>query len=162
MTEQNLPNIDKNVAEEEISLGQILQQKRQSLKMEIAEVSDYLRIKANDIEAIESDEISRISKHLYVLGLVRSYAKFLKVDQRIIEEKIKLLSIKSNVDNKKHLLLNIGENTELTPGKDSVFNFLLISILLFLVLLSLYNSSEDKSSIITNQELISELEKTDS
>jgi hypothetical protein len=81
----------------------------------------------------------------------------LKIDPQIIEENIKLLPVKSNVENKNHQLLNIGENIELTPTKDSVFNFFLVSVLLFLVLLSLYNSYEDKSNLITDQNLISEL-----
>lgn len=141
----------------EISLGKILAEKRQNLKMEISEISSYLRIKPNDILAIENDEIGAIAKGLYVQGLITSYAKFLKIDQKIIEEKIKFLPIKSNVENKKHLLLNIGGNTELTPSKDSFFNFLLISILLFLVLLSIFNSLDNKSGLITNQNLILEL-----
>jgi cytoskeletal protein RodZ len=141
----------------EISLGKILAEKRQNLRMEISEISSYLRIKPNDILAIENDEIGAIAKGLYVQGLITSYAKFLKIDQKIIEEKIKFLPIKSNVENKKHLLLNIGENTELTPSKDIFFNFLLISILLFLVLLSIFNSLGDKSGLITNQNLILEL-----
>ena len=146
---------------QEISLGQFLRERRQDLKMEISDISTYLRIKPSDISAIENDEIARIAKSLYAPGLIRSYAKFLKIDQKTIEERLKVLPIKSNVENKKHLLLNIGENVDLTPNKDSVLNFLLISILLFLALLSIYNSSENKSNLITNQSLILELEKTD-
>ncbi len=165
MTEENSSNPtmpeNNNVATfQEVSLGQILKEKRQNLKMEITEVSSYLRIKVGDITAIENNEIGRIARHLYAPGLIRSYGKFLKIDEKIIEEKIRLLSFKSNVENKKHLLINIGEEIELTPAKDNVFNFLLISILLFLVLLSIYNSYEDKSSLITNQSLIKELENS--
>lgn len=142
----------------EVTLGEVLKEKRQELRMEISDVSAYLRIKVSDILAIENNEISRLAKHLYAPGLIRSYGKFLKIDDKIIEEKIRLLSFKSNTENKKHLLVNIGENIELTPDKDSVFNFLLISVLVFLVLLSIYNSSENKSDLITNQKLIEELE----
>lgn len=147
---------------EEVFVGKILREKRQELKIEISEVSAYLRVKKHDVEGIENDDLASITKHLYVPGLIRSYAKFLKIDQKIIEEKIKSLPIKSNTENKKHQLLNIGENTELKPDKDSFFNFLLISILLFLVLLSIYNSYENKSSLITNQDLILELENVNS
>ena len=140
------------------SLGQILRERRQSLKMEMQEVSTYLKIRLRDVEAIESDDFARVTKHLYIPGLVRSFAQFLKIDPKIIEEEIKLLPIKSNVENKKHQLLNIGENTDLTPDKNIFFNFLLISIFLFLVLLSLYNSFENNDGLITNQKLIHELE----
>ena len=114
------------ITPEEISLGRVLKEKRQSLKMDIAEVSSYLRIKFNDIDAIESDDLGRVTAHLYVLGLIRAYARFLKIDPKTIEEKIRLLPIKSNVENRKHQLLNIGESNNLTPDKDSFFNFLLI------------------------------------
>lgn len=146
----------------EVSIGEILKERRQNLKMEISDVSNYLRIKASDIVAIEANEIDRIARHLYAPGLIRSYGKFLKIDEKIIEEKIRNLSLKSNTDNKKHLLINIGENIDLTPDKDSFFNFLLVSILLFLVLLSIYNSYENKSTLITNENLILELQNSDS
>ncbi len=147
---------------EEISLGRILKEKRQNLKMDIAEISSYLKIKSNDIDAIESDDLGRITAHLYVLGLIRAYARFLKIDPKTIEEKIRLLPIKSNVENRKHQLLNIGENNDLSPDKDSFFNFLLISILLFLTLLLIYNSNAKKGSLITGQDLIQKLENIDS
>ena len=150
------------ITPEEISLGRVLKEKRQSLKMDIAEVSSYLRIKFNDIDAIESDDLGRVTAHLYVLGLIRAYARFLKIDPKTIEEKIRLLPIKSNVENRKHQLLNIGESNNLTPDKDSFFNFLLISILLFLTLLLIYNSNEKKGSLITSPDLIQKLENIDS
>ncbi len=152
--------LEENVLNE-LSLGKMLQKRRQELKMDIEEISSYLRVKKYDVEAIENDDLSAVTKHLYVLGLIRSYARFLKIDLDKIEEKIRGLSIKSNVENKKHQLLNIGENIDLTPDRDSLFNFLLISILLFLIFLSLYNFYYDKSSLITNNNLIQELEQAD-
>ena len=142
-----------------LSLGKILQEKRRELKIEIREISSYLKIKSYDIEAIENDDIASVTKHLYIPGLIRAYAKFLRIEQETVEEKIRNLPIKSNVENKKHQLLNIGENIDLTPDKDSFFNFLLISFLMFLMLLSFYNSYENKNTLITNQNLIQELQK---
>jgi cytoskeletal protein RodZ len=144
------------------SLGQILREKRQFLKIEIVEISAYLKIKSRDITAIENNDLKHITKHLYVPGLIRSYAKFLKIDPKLVEKKIKVLPIASNTENKKHQLLNIGESDQLSPNKDSVFNFLLISILLFLALLLLYNSFQNNDAFITNEKLIHELENMDS
>ncbi len=159
MNKENQQKEPMETASIQLLLGQILKEKRQDLKVEIADVSAYLKIKNRDIEAIENGEFDAVTKHLYATGLVRSYAKFLKIDPNLIEEKIKLLPIKSNVENKKHQLLNIGEDGNLSPSKDNFFNFLLISVLLFLVLLSLYNYSENKNGLITDQNLIQELEK---
>jgi len=144
------------------SVGRILSEKRQKLNIEISEISAYLKIKSSDISAIEDDNLKAVTKHLYIPGLIKSYAKFLKIDPKIFEERIRNLPIASNVENKKHQLLNIGENAKFEPDKDLVLNFFLISILLFLVLLSVYNSYEDKSSLITNQELIKEMEQAKS
>ncbi len=149
---------------EEISIGQILSNKRVKLKIEITEAAAFLKIKSRDIEAIENDDLSKFIKHLYVPGMLRSYAKFLKIDPRIIEEKIKLLNIQQNTHNKKHQLINIGENIDLTPDKNHLFNFLIFSAVLFFILLSIYNFAENKSSkstSIKSESLVEELKKID-
>ncbi len=140
------------------SIGQILREKRQESVISVADACAYLRVKKLDIEAVESDDFDKLSKHIYALGFVRSYAKFLKIEAQTIEEKIKGLPIKSNIENKKYLLINIGEEEKFSPNRDMFFNALLISILLFLVLLSIYNSVEKNSDLITNEILIHELE----
>ncbi|NBV06736.1 MAG: hypothetical protein EBS06_05830 [Proteobacteria bacterium] len=145
----------------EISIGNILRKKRIKLNIKPEEVASYLRIKLRDIEAIENDDLSKILKHSYVPGLLRSYANFLKIDARIFEKKIKLLHIESNTHNKKHQLLNIGENIDLTPDKDIFLNFSIISTLLFFILLSIYNFVENKSANISSESLVEELKKID-
>ncbi len=141
------------------TIGEILRRKRRELKMEIADVCTYLKVKEHDIEAIENEKWNKVTNHLYKTGLIRSYAKFLKIDPQIIEEKIKSLPFESNIKNSKHRLLNIGEETDLTPNRDMFFNFLLISSLMFLILLAIYNASERKGRLLPNEKLILELEK---
>jgi hypothetical protein len=145
-----------------VELGKMLQEKRQKMHIEILQVSFYLKIKVRDVEAIENGDFASLTKHLYTSGLIRSYAEFLKIDRQTIEEKIKFCSFKSNVENRDHQLLNIGEEPNLKPTKDSFFNFLLISILLFLVVLSFYHHLESAAIAIENQSLIEELKNTDS
>lgn len=139
------------------SFGKILRNKREELRMEIAEVSSHLRIKPNDIAAIENDEIIKITTHIYIPGLLRSYAKFLRIDEKIIEEQIKFLQLKSNVDNKKHLLVNLGEGDHLAPNNNFSFQATIISFVLILLLFSIYNRYGDKSDFIANSDLISQL-----
>lgn len=143
----------------ETTISEILRQKRLDSNINLEDAATYLKIKKSDIEAIESGDFENITKHLYILGTLRSYAKFLKIDQEIIAKKITAITVKSNIENKKHQLLNIGENIDLKPTKDQFFNFLLISILLFLILLSLFNFYSDKSDLITNKKIVEELEK---
>ncbi len=140
-------------------LGELLRQKRQDLHIEISHIASSLKIKAHDIEAIEDEEWSSITKHVYKSGLIRSYAKILKVDMATIEDRIRILPFESNTKNQKYRLLNIGEEVAIAPNRDMFLNFLLISVLLFLALLAIYNAAEKKTKLLTNQELISELEK---
>lgn len=147
--------------ETEISLAEILKTKRTELGMTISDAASYLKIRVKDLEAIENGNQDSVTKHLYILGAIRSYAKLLQIEQKIVEEKIKFFTVESNVHNKKHKLINIGENLDLKPTKDQFFNFLLISILLFLVFLSLYNFYETNNNMITMDSLVDELKKMD-
>lgn len=156
-SQEPVPAIDELVIAN--SIAQLLKEKRLSVGITITEASSYLKIKIRDIEAIENGNFSAITQHTYIPSIVRSYAKLLGIDPKITEEKIKLLSIKSNTDNKKYQLINIGENLDLKPNRDQFFNFLLISILLFLILLSLCNFYENKKDLITSKILVEELTK---
>ena len=141
----------------QLSIGEQFREKRETLKISIERAASYLKIKVRDIDAIEHDNFTVLDKHIYVSGLIKSYAKFLKIDYKTIEEQIRQIPIKSNLQGKK--LLNIGVNNALSPNKEVFFNFLLISSLLFFVLLALYSSYEKKDRIITTQEILKELNK---
>jgi cytoskeletal protein RodZ len=126
----------KNVENVEIkTLGTIYRQKRLDSKIEIAKVSNFLKVRPFDINAVENDEINKISKNIYAPGLIRSYGKFLKIDEKIIEEKIRECAFRSNTENKKHILVNIGEHLALTPKKELLANSIAISIILILSML---------------------------
>ncbi len=141
------------------SIGIILSTKRKQLNIETAKISLDLKIKVKDIEAIESEKWSDVTHNLYVVGLIKSYAKILKIDENLIEEKIKDLPIESNIKNKKHQLVNIGENIDLTTDIDMFFNFLLISALLFFAFLTIYHSYENRSRVLTTKNLEERVEK---
>jgi cytoskeletal protein RodZ len=157
-------NINENLSQDakELSVGELLSQKRNELEIKISEVSAYLRVKICDIESLEKDDFGSVSNRGYVLGIVRSYAKFLKIDEKLIENRIKAISVRSNIDNKNHLLLNVGEAPNTNPSKDSFFNFLTISILFFLSLLLFYSYLESDRDLITNENLVRELKKINS
>ena len=143
----------------ELTLGEVLQQKRLELRISVQDAASYLRIKTYDIDSIESNKFDSVTKHLYILGLIRAYAKFLKVEPTIIEKGIKSVFVRSNVDNKEHKLLNIGEHIDLVPEKDMFFNFLLISVLLFFIFLSIVGSYEKSETLLSSSKVISEMEK---
>lgn len=144
---------------DELTLGQILAQKRQEKNIEISEVTFALRVKSFDIKAIESDNYSSISKHVYVIGLIRSYAKFLGIDQRSIEQQIRSLRLKSNTENKDHKLVNLDEGDDLKPDTNFIFNASILGVVMISVFFLFYNYSENKSDEITASDLVNQLNK---
>jgi cytoskeletal protein RodZ len=144
-----------------INFGEFMRMERDKLKISIEEIALRLKIKPSNIIAIENNQFDKIGKYFYIFGIIKSYAKILKIDQKIVEEFIKSLPIESNTNNKKHKLINVGENIELSPDKDTTINFFIISIILFLALLSLYHFQEQKGSLITNKHLVEKMTKLD-
>ncbi|MFM7620900.1 MAG: helix-turn-helix domain-containing protein [Alphaproteobacteria bacterium] len=145
--------------DEDYSLGEILKLKRQKLHIEIPTACDFLKVKSRDLIAIENNEIDKISKNIYAPGLIKSYAKYLKINQKTIEHKIKEHHFKSNTENKKHILVNIGEHLELTPKKELFVNCLVISLIIFIFSLSIFSIKNKHQIALGTNEIIDEIKK---
>jgi cytoskeletal protein RodZ len=117
------------------SLGEFLRIKRQEIGMSIEEVSIQLNVKKSDIEFLEKDSFNLITKHLYLIGLIKSYGKILKINNITIEEKIKNLHFNCNTKNKKHQLIGLDKESLKTPDKNNITNAILISIVIYLLLM---------------------------
>ena len=152
---QNIENTDLIYSEE--SLGSILKNKREEAKFDILEISKILKVRVMDIDFLENNQIEHISKNIYIPGFILSYAKILKIEQKIIEQKIQELSFRPNIDNKKHILVNIGEYKDLNPSKEVIFNSFLVFLILFLSALFYYNYQINGKLYINHQYLIKEL-----
>lgn len=118
------------------SLGSLLKSKRESLKISLDDVVRILNVKKNDVIALEENTLNKITKHLYVIGFIRSYAKILHIKNEIIEEKIKDLHFDCNTKNKKHQLVNFDKDDLKNPTKDNIINAILILTMLYLLLMS--------------------------
>jgi cytoskeletal protein RodZ len=94
----------------EKSIGEILKETRREKNLSIKEIANYLKVKEIDIEKVESDNFDFFDKKLYLTGFLKSYAKFLKIDDKIIFQNIKKINIKSNIENKKHQLIDVSES----------------------------------------------------
>lgn len=157
MTNAPLENTDVSLNLDERSIFEILKSKRLELNIDIAEAAAYLKIKPTSLEAIEKSLLDDIPKSLYVTGIIRSYSKMLKIDQALLESKVKSLPIESNTSHKKYKLINIGDNLDLKPNREQFFNFLIFSSLLFLILLFFFNRNENNNRLINTQNLAEEL-----
>ncbi|GDX36623.1 hypothetical protein LBMAG18_11340 [Alphaproteobacteria bacterium] len=154
---QNTQNTENK--EMDLCLGEILKFKRQKLGIEIQTACDFLKVKNRDLIAIENNEIEKISKNIYAPGLIKSYAKYLKINQKIIDTKIKEQHFKSNTENKKHILVNIGEHLELTPKKELLINCIVISVIIFLLSLSLFSIKNKHQITLSTEQIVYEIKK---
>ena len=152
--------IEKNIIHdfEQLTLGELLRINRENLNIKIEEIANFLKVRASDIALLENNDMEKIAKNIYIPGLIKSYGKYLKISVKIIDTKIQELSLRSNVEVKKHTLLNIGDNKELSPNKEFFFNSLVISTILFLFFV-IFFSLERKNELINTDNIISEIQK---
>jgi cytoskeletal protein RodZ len=152
--------IKKNITHDldQLTLGELLRINRENLNIKIEEIANFLKVRTSDIALLENNDIEKIAKNIYIPGLIKSYGKYLKISAKIIDEKIQELSLRSNVEVKKHTLLNIGDNKELSPSKEFFFNSLVISTILFLFFV-IFFSIERKNELINTDKIISEIQK---
>jgi len=158
-------NLEKKSTEEldityiEETLGSLLKNKRIEVKIDIDEISKILKVRVVDINFLENNHIENISKSIYIPGFILSYAKILKLEQKLIEQKIQELSFRPNIDNKKHTLVNIGEYKDLSPKQEISLHSFLIFMVLFLIAIFYYNWHIKSRQYINHQHLIEELKK---
>jgi len=152
--------IKKNITHDfdQLTLGELLRINRENLNIKIEEIANFLKVRTGDIALLENNDIEKIAKNIYIPGLIKSYGKYLKISTKIIDEKIQELSLRSNVEVKKHTLLNIGDNKELSPSKEFFFNSLIISTILLLFFV-IFFSIERKNELINTDKIISEIQK---
>lgn len=134
------------MSEERETIGDLLKQRRQKLNLTVLQVSAKLKVNPKDIEEIEENFGQSINSNLYLPGFIKAYGKLLDIDHLIIEEKIRSLKIASNTSNKKHQLFNIGENN-LLPDRKIVNHATAVFILLFLILLFVYNVNQTSNNV---------------
>ena len=152
--------IEKNISYdfEQLTIGELLKINREKLNIKIEEIANFLKVRTRDIALLENNDIEKIAKNIYIPGLIKSYGKHLKISAKIIDIKIQELSLRSNVEVKKHILLNIGDSRELSPNKEIFFNSLIISTILFLFFV-IFFSFERKNELINTDNIISEIQK---
>ena len=152
--------IEKNISYdfEQLTIGELLKINREKLNIKIEEIANFLKVRTRDIALLENNDIEKIAKNIYIPGLIKSYGKHLKISVKIIDAKIQELSLRSNVEVKKHTLLNIGDNRELSPSKEFFLNSLIISTILFLFFM-IFFSLERKNELINTNNIISDIQK---
>ena len=71
-------------------IGEHLKVERIKRKFNIEKVSKELNISKNIIEAIERNDFTQDIDKIYLIGHIRSYARFLNIDEKEIIENFKI------------------------------------------------------------------------
>lgn len=75
-------------------VGQLLKRARQDLKLSIGSVAAEIRIRQQYLESIECGNLSDLPGQVYVVGFIKTYATFLKLDY---EELLRRLNLEKEV-----------------------------------------------------------------
>jgi cytoskeletal protein RodZ len=143
---------------DQLSLGELLNQSREKLGIEVKEVANFLKVRPNDIQLLENNDIEKIAKNIYIPGLIKSYGKYLKINHKIINEKIQELSLRSNIEVKKHTLINLGDDRNLSPSKNFFYNSMIAFVILSLFFILLF-MLEHKKELINTENIVSDIQK---
>jgi len=144
---------------EHSTIGELFKNIRQNQNIEIEMVSKFLNVRIKDISYLENNEIEKIEKNIYIAGLIKSYGNYLKINDKIIDAKIQDLGLKSNIENKKYVLLNIGENRDLSPSIELFINSSIAGIIIILSFLIIINSFNIQRNLINSEVIINDIQK---
>ena len=158
MENTDIFNKNNNDDYDQLSLGDLLRLNRKKAEIDIKEVANFLKVRSNDIKLLENNDIEKIAKNIYIPGLIKSYGKYLKINSKIINEKIQELSLRSNIEVKKHTLINLGDDRNLSPSKNLFLNSVVIFITMFLFLI-IFFSLDRKKEIINTENIIFDIQK---
>ena len=158
MENANIIKKNNNNDFDQLTLGDLLRLTREKAEIDIKEIATFLKVRSSDIKLLENNDIEKIAKNIYIPGLIKSYGKYLKINSKIINEKIQELSLRSNIEVKKHTLINLGDDRNLSPSKNLYFNsvVMFVTLLLFLII---FFSLEHKKEIINTKNIISDIQK---
>lgn len=75
------PVADEAAPPEKIKIGAVLAAARTEQGLSVADVSRALKFSVRQLEALEKDDYSELTGNTFLRGFVRSYARFLKLDE---------------------------------------------------------------------------------
>ncbi len=107
-------------------LGALLRTERERRGIDIATVSEKLRISARIIRSLESGDPSGMPQAVYVRGFIRSYASFLDIDAGELAPTIS--SLYPEEDNPTYNATLMEEESESTAGSGRIFIYLAILV----------------------------------
>ncbi|MBL6664249.1 MAG: helix-turn-helix domain-containing protein [Rickettsiales bacterium] len=130
---------NNTIKEGDYSLGKMLYTKRNDLGLCVDFIAKELNVKARDILSIERNDLTNISKNLYLPGIIAGYARIVGIDKKTIAKKAKdLNSLDSHKKTKSNLKMGNGNISHSPRREIYIFSLFASSIIVF-ILLCYYN-----------------------
>jgi cytoskeleton protein RodZ len=130
---QSLPN-EHDLHYTDMSVGEILRRTRVHYGQSLEDIERALRIKASQIDAIESGNVEQLPGRVYAIGFVRSYAEYLGLDGEKMVDLFKSQSAGKTV--KPALDFPVAASESKTPPIWMMFLSLVISVCIVIGILS--------------------------
>lgn len=148
----------------EFGVGKELRAARLKAELKITDVAEELNLHVDHLIAIEKDNYQALPGNTYVVGFVRSYAKFLGLNDVHMVDRLMQSGLISSLQPTK---ANV-ENEVKTDGSDKKFVLRLLAgsiviIVLVLIFFTVKNLPEDKNtaSIIQEDMIVTQPQKVD-
>jgi transcriptional regulator with XRE-family HTH domain len=117
-------------------VGNLLRQTRESQGVEIEHVARELKVRPDYLEILESGDVRSVSKEIYILGYLKSYASWLGLNSNEITNQFKSfngdLSVSKGAHSDSMVFLKFDER--LLSSNSSVYLFCIFFLCLFFFL----------------------------
>lgn len=141
----------------EFGVGKELRAARLKAELKVTDVADELNLKVEHITAIEKDNYQELPGNTYVIGFVRSYAKFLGLnDVHMVDRLMQSGLIASLQPTEPHIQAEESVSMQ-EPDKKFVVRFVIVSIVaifLVLVFFTVKNLPEDDVSSVIEEDVV--------
>jgi cytoskeleton protein RodZ len=143
-TPSSTPDIHAPAPEVKVELGSILKDARESQKLTVEDVASNLRLGIKKIKALEADDYSLIADPTLARALIRSYARFLKLNPEPLLEAHRQMTPLDIVN-------PIGLSTEIVSGdivlgQSKSKTMLFFTVLIALILIWFFNAYQTQES----------------
>lgn len=143
-TPSSAPDIHAPAPEVKVELGSILKNARESEKLTVEDVASNLRLGIKKIKALEDDDFSLIADPTLARALIRSYARFLKLNPEPLLEAHRQMTPSDIVN-------PIGLSTEIVSGdivlgQSKSKSMLFFTVLIALILIWFFNAHQTQKS----------------
>ena len=143
-TPSSTPDIHAPAPEVKVELGSILKNARESQKLTVEDVASNLRLGIKKIKALEDDDYSLIADPTLARALIRSYARFLKLNPEPLLEAHRQMTPSDIVN-------PIGLSTEIVSGdivlgQSKSKSMLFFTVLIALILIWFFNAYQTQES----------------